>query len=260
MESNVPHHHEPPEKLENLEQLLTASTSFQQVSDVFRQLSDPTRLRIFWLLCHCEECVLDLSALLGISSPAVSHHLRQLRASGLIVSRRRGKEVCYRASDTEIAALLHRAAEQIMAISCPKDTPGLSAALRLPPNPDAHTAEPVADYPADQLETIHAVHDYLVENLSSRITVAALCRKFLMNAATLQALFAAVYGSSIAAHIRKHRIEAAALLLRDTEQSIFDISRAVGYESQSKFSQEFKKQMNLLPTEYRRRAREAAAK
>ena len=55
-------------------------------------LSDPSRLRIFWLLCHCEECVMNISALVDMSSPAVSHHLRNLKASGLIVSRREGKE------------------------------------------------------------------------------------------------------------------------------------------------------------------------
>ena len=41
----------------------------------------------------CEECVLNISAMLEMSSPAVSHHLRPLKNSGLIVSRREGKEV-----------------------------------------------------------------------------------------------------------------------------------------------------------------------
>ena len=64
---------------------------FSTVADVFKKLDDPSRLKIFWLLCHCEECVIDLSAMVGMSSPAVSHHLRQLRESGLLVSRRVGR-------------------------------------------------------------------------------------------------------------------------------------------------------------------------
>ena len=65
-----------------------------------RLLSDAGRVRIFWLLCHCEECVVNLAAMVGMSSPAASHHLRQLKDSGLIISRRIGKEVYYRAADT----------------------------------------------------------------------------------------------------------------------------------------------------------------
>lgn len=67
--------------------------NFQTVADIFKQLGDGSRIRIFWLLCHCEECVINLSAMVNMSSPAVSHHLKQLKAAGLIVSRREGKEV-----------------------------------------------------------------------------------------------------------------------------------------------------------------------
>ena len=85
--------------------------------------SSPTclssRVRIFWLLCHCEECVINLSSIVGMSSPAVSHHLRQLKNSGLIVSRREGKEVYYRAADTEQAQLLHHMIEKMVEIACP---------------------------------------------------------------------------------------------------------------------------------------------
>ncbi len=62
---------------------------FQTPSDIFRLLGDSSRLRIFWILCHCEECVINISAMMGMSSPAVSHHLRALKNSGLIVSRRK---------------------------------------------------------------------------------------------------------------------------------------------------------------------------
>jgi DNA-binding transcriptional ArsR family regulator len=54
-----------------------------------------------------------------MSSPAVSHHLRPLKNSGLIVSRREGKEVYYRAADTEECRLLHRMIEEVMEIKCP---------------------------------------------------------------------------------------------------------------------------------------------
>ena len=64
--------------------------------------------------------MVNISALVDMTSPAVSHHLRQLRSSGLIVSRREGKEVYYRAADTEQSRLLHRVIEETMAILLPE--------------------------------------------------------------------------------------------------------------------------------------------
>ena len=54
-----------------------------------------------------------------MTSPAVSHHLRQLKSSGLIVSRRNGKEVYYKAAGTEQAQVLHHMIEKMVEISCP---------------------------------------------------------------------------------------------------------------------------------------------
>lgn len=104
----------------HLKEKLDSAGDFQTAADIFKQLGDSSRIRIFWLLCHCEECVINISALMGMSSPAVSHHLRQLKASGLIVSRREGKEVYYRAVDTEQGRLLHMAIEKIIEIACPE--------------------------------------------------------------------------------------------------------------------------------------------
>ena len=83
-----------------------------------KQLSDPTRVRIFWLLSHHEECVINIAAMLEMSSPAVSHHLRCLTQSGLLTSRRCGKEVYYKAADTAQIRLLHEIVEQVMEIPC----------------------------------------------------------------------------------------------------------------------------------------------
>lgn len=63
--------------------------------------------------------MINISALVDMSSPAVSHHLRQLRAGGLITSHRQGKEVYYKASDNRQAQLLHLFIEQIMEVACP---------------------------------------------------------------------------------------------------------------------------------------------
>lgn len=116
----LPHQHGEEQKITFIQKQLNQVDDFQTVADVFKQLGDTTRIRIFWLLCHCEECVINISALLNMSSPAVSHHLRPLKNSGLVVSRRIGKEVYYRAADTEQGNLLHQMIEQVMEITCPK--------------------------------------------------------------------------------------------------------------------------------------------
>lgn len=116
----LPHDHGEEKDLEKLKQQLSEVDQYQTVSDVFKQLGDTTRIRIFWLLCHCEECVINIAAMMEMSSPAISHHLRPLKNSGLIVSRRVGKEVYYRAADSAQSKLLHVMIEKVMEITCPK--------------------------------------------------------------------------------------------------------------------------------------------
>lgn len=113
----LPHSHSI--ELEYNMERLPPLADFATVADLFKKLDDESRLRIFWLLCHGEECVINLSALMDMSSPAVSHHLKLLRSAGLIVSRREGKEVYYKAADTEAAQALHHTIENIMKITCP---------------------------------------------------------------------------------------------------------------------------------------------
>ena len=114
---NLPHNHG--EHIAHIMENSPTPERFVDISLLLRQLGDGSRLRLFWILCHCEECVINLSALMEMSSPAVSHHLKQLRGSNLIVSRRDGKEVYYRAADNTRARLLHQLIEQLIEHICP---------------------------------------------------------------------------------------------------------------------------------------------
>ena len=118
-ETHLPHNHG--QALAGTFDHMPRPEDFQTVADVFKLLSDGSRIRIFWLLCHCEECVINLSAMVQMSSPAVSHHLKQLKAGGLIVSRREGKEVYYKAADTQAAQLRHHTIEKLVKIICPTE-------------------------------------------------------------------------------------------------------------------------------------------
>jgi DNA-binding transcriptional ArsR family regulator len=77
------------------EKLLVEETA-QEAADLARALSDPTRLTLAAALREAEElCVCDLSWIAGRSQNLVSHHLRHLRSTGLVRSRRDGKMVMY---------------------------------------------------------------------------------------------------------------------------------------------------------------------
>ncbi len=242
--SELPHNHG--EESSILEQLALAG-DFQIAAELFKQLGDTTRIRIFWLLCHCEECVVNISAMLDMSSPAVSHHLRPLRSSGLIVSRRDGKEVYYRAADTPLGQLAHQMIEQVMEITCPKQ------GNPLPASHGSQMGEATAPVYREQIEIIRQIHKQLIEHMEQRFTIEALAKQYLMNPTTLKAMFKSVYGTSIAAHMKQHRMAQAARLLRETNLSVAEIAGRVGYDSQSKFAAAFKGVYQSLPTEYRKK-------
>lgn len=72
-------------------------------ADTFQILANPTRLQIIGALARCELCVGDLAAVVGASSSAVSHHLRQLRQMRLVRHRRDGKLTYYSLDDEHVA-------------------------------------------------------------------------------------------------------------------------------------------------------------
>ena len=117
----LPHEHEHISVSEQTIADITNKTNFINVADYFKLLADGNRLRIFLLLCHHEECVIKISNLMDMSSPAVSHHLRQLKSVGLITCHRSGKEMYYKAADTPEVQLLHKAIEGMLQITCPDD-------------------------------------------------------------------------------------------------------------------------------------------
>lgn len=111
----------------------------------------------------------------------------------------------------------------------------------------------LSEYQSEQIELIRTIHEQLISNLDQRFTIESLSKQYLINTTTLKNMFKAVYGTSIASHVKTHRMEKAAELLRTTHESIADIALQVGYDSQSKFSSSFKEQYHMLPSEYRKK-------
>ena len=202
--------------------------------------ADEVRVRIFMLLCHTKQCVVNIADFMEMTAPAVSHHLKILKDADLIESWRDGKEVFYSASDSEKSRTMHGIIERLMKTSCPDF------------ESKHEKINERSEFQDRQIETVKKVHDFMCEHISERFTIDGLARRFGMNTTTLKTVFKDVYGTSLAAHIKEHRMKKAAELLSRTDLSISEVAAQVGYESQGKFSATFKEFYGTIPSGYKR--------
>jgi len=70
-------------------------TAIQDAAEVFKALGHPARLRMVRELSDGEKCVCDLVAAAGLGWSTVSRHLSILRAAGVVMDEKRGKQVIY---------------------------------------------------------------------------------------------------------------------------------------------------------------------
>jgi len=61
----------------------------------FRAVSDPNRLKILCVLQNGSKCVCEIVFAVGISDKLASHHLKQLKDTGLLTESREGKFIRY---------------------------------------------------------------------------------------------------------------------------------------------------------------------
>ncbi len=84
-----------------------------QLSESFKALADPTRIRILFNLSRRELCVCDLAEILGMTQSAVSHQLRFLKALRIVKFRRDGNTIYYTCDDAHIIGLLQMALDHV---------------------------------------------------------------------------------------------------------------------------------------------------
>lgn len=88
--------------------------TFMTMSDMFKVLADPTRLKIIYALSLEELCVCDIATLLVTTKSAVSHQLRLLRNVNAVSFRKDGKIAYYSLTDTHIKNLFAEALKHIL--------------------------------------------------------------------------------------------------------------------------------------------------
>ncbi|MDJ0389403.1 metalloregulator ArsR/SmtB family transcription factor [Roseomonas sp. E05] len=77
-----------------------------ELAEMFRLMSDPTRLRIILACLDTPAPVGEMAERIGISGSLASHHLRLLRAARLLQAERRGRQVFYAVSDGHVRSML----------------------------------------------------------------------------------------------------------------------------------------------------------
>ena len=77
-----------------------------ELAEMFRLMSDPTRLKIILACLDDPAAVGEMADRLAISASLVSHHLRLLRAARLLQADRRGRQVFYVVGDPHIRSML----------------------------------------------------------------------------------------------------------------------------------------------------------
>jgi len=88
--------------------------SASRLAEIFRSLSDPSRIRIVSVLAEGETSVGALAQAVGLSESAVSHHLRGLRLMRLVRARKAGRQVYYALDDEHITDLYRRGLDHVL--------------------------------------------------------------------------------------------------------------------------------------------------
>ncbi len=81
-------------------------TRIEEASTLLAMLAQPVRLRILCTLQENECSVLELARRVGLSQPAMSHHLRKLRDADLVATRRDAQTIHYRLKGTRVRAIM----------------------------------------------------------------------------------------------------------------------------------------------------------
>lgn len=102
-----------PQKIAAAREKALPATEIEDLSQIFKALADPSRLRLLYALAREEMCVCDLSALLEITESAVSHQLRLLRTLQIVTNRREGTVLYYRLKDRHVTELIALALEHL---------------------------------------------------------------------------------------------------------------------------------------------------
>ncbi len=99
--------------IERAKNSLPESSQIIDMSEIFKILGDPSRLKILLALAQEELCVCDIATLIRSSVSSVSHHLRLLKGLKLVKFRKEGKLVFYALADHHVESIVAQAMDHV---------------------------------------------------------------------------------------------------------------------------------------------------
>lgn len=95
--------------------------------------------------------------------------------------------------------------------------------------------------------------EYIDKNIASDLSITDLCRYLYVSKNSLYRAFNTYFGCTVNEYITKRRISKAAILLRESRESVTAIAESVGVQNYTYFSRLFKKHMSMSPLQYRKK-------
>ncbi len=92
---------------------LPAQKEISGMAEIFKALSDPSRLKIVLALLKREHCVCDIAVICNQTESAISHQLRVLRTLKIVKNRREGKVVYYSLDDDHVISLINYSLDHV---------------------------------------------------------------------------------------------------------------------------------------------------
>jgi DNA-binding transcriptional ArsR family regulator len=102
-----------PERVRRAKASAIGDKALQRLSEIFKTLGDPTRLRILNALSSGDMCVCDISSALDMDHSAISHQLRLLKDRRIVRLRKEGKIAYYSLDDEHVFALFREGLKQV---------------------------------------------------------------------------------------------------------------------------------------------------
>lgn len=103
----------------------------------------------------------------------------------------------------------------------------------------------------DEIERLHHAKEILIQNLDHPPSLLELARQVGLNDYKLKQGFRQVFGTTVFGYLQMYRMNQAKQLLADSNLSVAGVAQKVGYTSQSRFCDAFKRQFNVSPRAYR---------
>lgn len=95
-------------KVNNIKNELIHDEVIDELSQIFKTLGDPTRLKIIDALSKSKLCVCDIAEVINMSQSATSHQLRILRNMRLVKYKKEGKSAIYSIDDDHVLHLFNQ--------------------------------------------------------------------------------------------------------------------------------------------------------